>query len=180
MDVRGEDEAGTPGPPQPESEASDPTAFPGKRRIDGAPSPSWGRAAHLREAGRARSGRLLAPGRSCPAVIEAVSCSGAQRASQVKVEGRLDGDARCWRELLLYRTIVDEKIRWHARASLCSIIVLRRSWDRIGHDRVFVPCERNPGRLYVPQVLRRGRHTLKMQAFLPGTGYRQHSCRNAL
>ena len=88
-------------------------------------------------------------------------------------------DAASWGDQLLYRTIVDDEIRWNGKASLCQFILPGRSWEEVRHDRIISPCpeqkrlKRKRTRLPVtlmPRILKQGPHTMKMQAFLPGTG----------
>ena len=98
------------------------------------------------------------------------SCFDTLKASQVKVEGKLAKDAQHWREQMLYRTIVDGEINWMAYSSLCETIPPGRSSEAVGLDRIFAACLEIPGLFYVDNDLVLARHTLKMQAFLPGTG----------
>ena len=71
---------------------------------------------------------------------------------------------------MLYRTIVDGEINWVAYKSLCETIPPGRSWEAVGHDRIFAACKKLSGLHYVEYDLAPARYTLKMQAFLPGTG----------
>ena len=103
-------------------------------------------------------------------VAAGVSCSDGLEVSQVKVEGKLAKDAQHWREQMLYRTIVDGEINWMAHRSLCETIPPGRSWEGVGYDRIFAPCRKLSGLHYVKYNLAPARHTLKIQAFLPGTG----------
>ena len=68
------------------------------------------------------------------------------------------------------RTIVDGEFNWVARDSLCKTIPPGRSWESVGHDRIFAACKKLSGLHYVEYDLVPARHTLKMQAFLPCTG----------
>ena len=99
-----------------------------------------------------------------------VSCSDGLEVSQVKAERKLAKDAQKWREQMLYRTIVDGEINWVAYKSLCETIPPGRSWEAVGHDRIFAACKKLSNLHYVGYKLAPARHTLKMQAFLPGTG----------
>ena len=101
-------------------------------------------------------------------VAAAVSCRGGLRVSQVEVEGKLARDAQQWEEQMLYRTIVNGEINWVAWGSMCETIPPGRSWEAVGHDWVFAACEELSYH-YVAYELAPVRHTLKMQAFLPGT-----------
>ena len=102
-------------------------------------------------------------------VAAAASCSDALSVSQISVKAKPAQDAQQWREQLLYRTIVDGEINWYAKEYMCATTVPGRSWEAVGHDRIFTACEKI--RLhYAAHDLKPGRHTLTMQAFLPGTG----------
>ena len=103
-------------------------------------------------------------------VATGVSCSDGLEVSQVKVEGKLAKDAQRWREQMLFRTIVDGEFNWVTRDSLCEAIPPGRSWESVGHDRNFAACRKLSGLHYVEYDLVPARYTLKMQAFLPGTG----------
>ena len=103
-------------------------------------------------------------------VAAGMSCFDRLKVSQVKVESKLAKDAQQWREQMLYRTIVDGEINWSALGSLCETIPPGRSWEAVGHDRIFAACGKIPGLFYVQYDLAPALHTLKMQAFLPGTG----------
>ena len=97
------------------------------------------------------------------------SCSVGLKVSQVKIEGKLAKDAQQWREQMLYRTIVDGEINWIASGSNCVTIPPGRSWQPVGHDQIFAACRKLSELHYVEYDLAPARHTLKMQAFLPGT-----------
>ena len=103
-------------------------------------------------------------------VAARVSCSDGLEVSQVKVESKLAKDAQQWREQMLYHTIVNGEINWVAFESLCETIPPGRSWEAVGHDRIFAACRKLAGLHYVKYNLAPARHTLKMRAFLPGTG----------
>jgi len=96
--------------------------------------------------------------------------------SQVRIEGSLAEDAASWGDQLLYRTIVDDEIRWIGRANLCQFILPGQSWEEVRHDRIIGPCpeqKRPRGQKlpvgFVPPFLKQGPHSITMQAFLPGT-----------
>ena len=105
-----------------------------------------------------------------------------EKVSQVRIKSELPQGAQRWREQLLYRTIIDGNIKWIAMKSLCSTIVPGRNWEQkaIGHELVYAFCKRPEpdsnlggylGTFRPPGLpLVTGRHTLMMQAFLPGTG----------
>ena len=98
------------------------------------------------------------------------SCSGPLDASLVHIEGRLARDARRWREQLLNRTIVDEEIYWRARSFLCATDVPGRTEAGIGYDLVHGDCGGSRMSGKYSRVLEPGRHSQRMQAYLPGTG----------
>ena len=103
------------------------------------------------------------------------SCFNSLRASQVGVEAKLAQEAQQWREQLLYRTIIDGEERWYAARSLCATIPPGRSWEAVGHDRVYAACKEEgdddewSGYSLGATGLEPGQHRLMMQAFLPGT-----------
>ena len=97
--------------------------------------------------------------------------------SQVIIVGSLVEDAASWGNQLLYRTIVNDEIRWIGKASICQFILPGRSWEEVRHDRIISPCpeQKNPewSKRHVDiisQLLEQGPHSIMMQAFLPGTG----------
>ena len=94
-------------------------------------------------------------------------CSGLVTASQARIAARLPSELRKWEDQLLFQTIVDGK-RWVVRRSLCSHREPGRGWDDIAHDRVFAACEKPSFRPAIP-LLRPGRHTVMVEARLPGT-----------
>ena len=125
------------------------------------------------------------------AVAAAISCSKMRKATQVKIKSKLPLRARQWREQLLYRTIVDGNILWLAMSSICTPIVLGRSLEQIGQDRIYTPCDDGPRPRYILSDIlhqrsvfkeipkgwyfaldgvRSGRHEVSIEAFLPGTG----------
>ena len=98
-------------------------------------------------------------------------CAGRVEAALVHIEGRLSQDAARWREQLLYRTIVDDAIFWRARSSMCSTDVPGRTESAVGHDRVYATCDPSAiDFMDIDGALKPGHHTLKMEAYLPGTG----------
>ena len=102
------------------------------------------------------------------ALAAAVFCSDTLNVSQVRVRGRLSRHARPWREQLLYRTIVAGEL-WRPSRSMCEKIVPGRSWESIGHDRIVAACGGLGHDLYIHPILKPGRRSVMMQAFLPGT-----------
>lgn len=110
------------------------------------------------------------------------SCKAKRRVAQVSINGRLPKGAQRWRAQLLYRTIVDGEINWYARKHMCYPVVPgRSSLERaVGHELVYAFCKRpepgsNLGGYFGPSrppglPLPTGRHTLMMQAVLPGAG----------
>ena len=114
------------------------------------------------ETGKLMNERLTVP--------MSASCVGGLDAALVHIKGSLSSDAERWREQLLYRTIVDDRIHWRASESMCSSDVPGRTDSAVGHDRVYAACDTFA--ISGPDyhgALRPGRHTLKMQAYLPGT-----------
>lgn len=96
-----------------------------------------------------------------------VSCSGWLKVSQARIAARLPAELRKWEDQLLFKTIVDGN-EWVVRESLCSQVEPGRGWDGVAHDRVFVACEEPSFRPTTP-VLEPGRHTVMVEARLPGT-----------
>lgn len=96
-----------------------------------------------------------------------VSCSGWLKVSQARIAARLPAELRKWEDQLLFRTIVDGT-EWVVRGSLCSQVEPGRGWDGVAHDRVFAACEEPSFRPMAP-VLEPGRHTVMVEARLPGT-----------
>ncbi len=110
-------------------------------------------------------------------VAAAALCSVELDVSQVRIEGRLAKQAARWRGQLLYRTIVDDTMRWDVTATLCHRNLPGRSWDEVRHDRIISSCPKQKPPMgqqryvaYIPGILNQGTHTIRMQAFLPGTG----------
>ena len=103
-------------------------------------------------------------------VAAGVSCVGGLEVAYADVEAVLGEEAQQWREQLMYRTIVDDEfIWWNDGGSMCSNVLPGRSGRATGHDRIFAACGPVAEHFYVPE-LKLGMHTVKMQAFLPGTG----------
>ena len=97
-------------------------------------------------------------------------CSEELDVSQVRIRGSLARDAERLREQLLYRTIVGDGILWDPTANLCQFLLPGRSWEEVGHDRIYRSCPRQTSSHSIsPYVLKRGPRTIMMQAFLPGT-----------
>ena len=95
------------------------------------------------------------------------SCSGRLLGSQARIAARLPTEFRKWEDQLLFRTIVDGET-WQVRRSLCSLVEPGRGWDSVAHDRIFAACE-EPAFLPISPVLPPGRHTVRIEARLPGT-----------
>ena len=88
--------------------------------------------------------------------------------TQVTIDAVLAPHASRWREQMLYRTLLDGRVGWKVQKDLCSHIPPGRSREETGRDRYFVLCETSM-LSHVPPTMEPGRHTLQMQAFLPGT-----------
>lgn len=101
-------------------------------------------------------------------VPDGASCSARIMATQVAIDAILAPHASRWREQLLYRSILDGYVEWNLPDSACSLIPPGRSRAETGRDRYFVSCE-SSWFSHDPPALAPGRHTLQMQAFLPGT-----------
>ena len=101
-----------------------------------------------------------------------------QPVPHVPIEAVLAPGARKWAGQLLFRTLVDDE-PWAGADALCSRYPRGRSWRRLGHDTVYSTCQsldalgETPIAFSEPQgrfrALVPDRHTLKMQAFLPGS-----------
>ncbi len=122
-----------------------------------------------------------------PVTTEGISVAGSPscrrwlKVSQARIKSKLPQGARQWGEQLLYRTIVDGKIRWHAQSHNCSPIVPGRSWEAVGEDRIYAPCKGGrlvkyfdlrgmPRGYYAFKGIPPGQHILSIEAYLPGTG----------
>ena len=103
-------------------------------------------------------------------IAAAVTCSETLEVSQVAIRASLARNAQPWREQLLYRTVINGEVHWHPTNNMCHEIVSGRSWESVGHDRVFAVCGEVPSPHVIPLLLKPRRHTVTMQAFLPGAG----------
>jgi len=101
------------------------------------------------------------------------SCSTSLLASQVDVDLAFPEYAQPWRDQLLYRTLVDDSKPWNPGV-LCPRLLPGRSWMGAGRDRIYAGCEVPQDIAEFPRWYARGlwpgRHTVKMQVVLPGTG----------
>ncbi len=99
--------------------------------------------------------------------------------AQALIETTLPEGAALWRDQLLYRTLVDGEA-WYGKESLCDNYAPGRSWKEIGEDLVYGACPDPSGASHGdegyaygenrrPRQLEPTLHTVKMQAFLPGT-----------
>lgn len=105
-------------------------------------------------------------------VAAAVQCLTGLDVSLVRIEGRLPLEKRRWREQLLYRTIVNEEVHWQWRSVMCATVIPGRSMEAAGHDLVYADCDSDQmGGIWYEAGLEPGRYSLKMQAYLPGTGF---------
>ncbi len=106
-------------------------------------------------------------------------CWVAQWVAQALIETTLPEGAAQWRDQLLYRTLVDGEA-WYGKESLCDYYPPGRGWKEIGEDLVHSACpdpsgasQGDEGHAYGENRRRRQleptHHTVKMQAFLPGT-----------
>ncbi len=101
-----------------------------------------------------------------------------QPVPHVSIEAGLAPEAQEWRGQLLFRTLVDDEL-WAGAESLCSLYPSGRSWRQVANDKVYSTCWDLDARSEAPIAFREpgGRlrklaptkHTVKMQAFLPGT-----------
>ena len=96
-----------------------------------------------------------------------MSCTGWLTVSQARIAAWLPRDFRKWEDQLLFRTIVDGE-PWQVRSALCSVVEPGRGWDGVAHDRIFAACE-EPSFSPISPVLAPGRHTVEIEARLPGT-----------
>ena len=107
-------------------------------------------------------------------VAASLSCVANFLASQVHVEAAIPQTIQPWREHLLYRTVIDGERTWHPWRSACSLVPRGRTWESVGRDRIFAGCEHPPGfvehNVWYDKGLDPGRHTVTLQAVLPGTG----------
>ena len=119
-------------------------------------------------------------------VAAAALCSVELDVSQVRIGGSLAEHAAQWGDQLLYRTIIDDAIRWNVEASLCHRNLPGRSWEEVLHDRIISSCpEQKPSMgqqryvAYIPGILNQGTHTILMQAFPAGHQRRSGNCGGA-
>ena len=95
-----------------------------------------------------------------------VSCATVLWVRQVRIQAQLPPDARRWRDQLIYRTVIDEDRTWHQWSNLCATVPSGRSWEAVGHDRIYVGCEQ---REHHGAHLEHGLHRVSIQAILPGS-----------
>ncbi len=91
---------------------------------------------------------------------------------------RLPSNAQKWQDRLLFRTLVDGE-PWAGAGSSCSVFPSGRSWRQVGQDIIYGTCPDPDVRGAVPlawrgprgpmRLLPPARHTVQMEAFLPGT-----------
>lgn len=107
------------------------------------------------------------------------SCRAAQFVAQALIETTLPEPRDRWKEQLLYRTLVDGKA-WHGKKSVCHYVPPGRSWRETGEDLLYSSCpdpsdtgrgDGGPGsgRDRRRRGLEPTLHTVRIQAFLPGT-----------
>lgn len=100
-------------------------------------------------------------------------CTSGQFVAQVLVETSLPEPASEWVGQLLYRTFVDDGT-WRPKTSVTQWIPPGRSWRETGQDLVYSVCD-DPSSDFPPKPwlghrrLEPTSHTVRMQAFLPGT-----------
>ena len=99
-------------------------------------------------------------------VPRSASCATVLWVRQVRVDAQLPLEAQRWREQLIYRTVIDGERAWYAYKDECSRVPSGRSWDAVGHDRIYVGCER---RRHSGAHLEPGLHGIAIQAILPGS-----------
>lgn len=103
-------------------------------------------------------------------------CSRVRQVANIQTAATLPASADSWRDQLLYRTLVDDRI-WRGSSSWCQVVLPGRSWtSQTGTDRVYSSCKEwqppdgNRYRQWSQGSLRPSLHIVQMQAFLPGTG----------
>lgn len=93
------------------------------------------------------------------------SCSTQLPATVIPIAIQLPAAAKAFQNQLYYQTLIDGKTPWQPQTSLCSQSVPGVSWiGERGSDQLYTSCD--------PQAeegLKPGRHTVEMQATLPGT-----------
>ena len=124
-------------------------------------------------------------GQAWPLYSETISvpsggtCREAQFVAQALIETTLPAAADRWKEQLLYRTLVDGEA-WYGKDSACHYVPPGRSWRETGEDLLYSSCpdpsdtEGDDGRPASGRDRHRPGleptpHTVRMQAFLPGT-----------
>ncbi|MCY3968827.1 MAG: hypothetical protein OXG74_02755 [Acidobacteria bacterium] len=90
----------------------------------------------------------------------------------------LPPDAQKWQDSLLFRTLVDGE-PWAGAGSSCSVIPSGRTWRPLGQEIVYGTCPDPDVRPGVPlgfrgpggpaRLLTPAKHTVQMEAYLPGT-----------
>ena len=106
-------------------------------------------------------------------IAAGASCSDTRGVSNVQAAAELPIGADDWRDQLLYRTLIDDRV-WVGKSSLCQVILPGRSLaDEAGRDTIYSACieetERDRYWSWARGFLEPSTHTLTMQAFLPGT-----------
>ncbi|MCY3969982.1 MAG: hypothetical protein OXG74_08610 [Acidobacteria bacterium] len=121
---------------------------------------------------------VSSPGTDSFWIATGASCL--RKADVMNVRASVELPVPEWRGSLLYATWVDGK-RWRGASSICSRIVPGRSWKhgQAGTDTIYADCASHPERLVEDGIdpyhlwergmLANSKHTLKVQAFLPGT-----------
>lgn len=95
------------------------------------------------------------------------SCSETISAASVLVSVDLAPGALPWRDLFVFRTLVDGQ-PWHAQGSIKQQLVAGGSWQGRGVDLLFARCATpDPG---TDSGLEEGRHAVRIVAELPGLG----------
>ena len=113
-----------------------------------------------------------------PVAVTDGTCDAPVFVAQVLTEVVLPEPFQEWRDQLLYRTFVDGKV-WRPKSHLCHHIPPGRSWrETTAEDLLFSECSDPTGqarkyRFYQESGRHRGLdptdHTVRVQAFLPGT-----------
>ena len=107
------------------------------------------------------------------------SCWAAQFVAQALIETALPEPGDRWKDQLLYQTLVDGKA-WYGKKSMCHYVPPGRSWRETGEDLLYGSCpdpsdtdrgDGGPGsgRDRRRRGLEPTLHTVRIQAFLPGT-----------
>ena len=103
-------------------------------------------------------------------VVAGVPSTGGLEVAYADVKAVLGEEVQQRRKQLLYLTIVDDEFIWrNDSGSMCSSVLPGRSELGTGHDRIFAACGPVSQHFYAPE-LKLGMHTVKILAFLPGTG----------